>query len=515
MVLEGKIIYFKNDVHSQLSSKFTKLYEYRSGIFTKEEFPFQRIFNRMLDGGSFIDVNLLVKSDPPVQNAPVLSLIILDYDQYIKNANTISGNNAEQFFCSNASNSARTAGFYEEILGNGTKESIVYDVNKSNLFYLYLVKCPSPINSVVINGDIQFVNPYGYIPGERVGILFFVAFLSSIYVITAAVWTVKCIFQRRYFGSIHLAITIVLVMCILECVADFIDLIYYNNHGYHTFFFLLSAISTTLIRKVVTRVMVLLICLGYGSIKGRLSKPVWIYILSYAILYFIFTSINDILHLLSLDSKISNFWSSLTFVPVALMDAIFYAWVFYSLSVTLVELSKKNQIEKIELFRQIMYALVFYVVVTIFLLLSAAFYGFFSLFGRYWYLEWVYDAAFQSLFFIVFCRIMFLMRPSQRSYIFLNSMQLSSSDFDESYNDLLEDDSDLDTGGDIHNIILGDEDDMDLELESYEEQASSRASSSKQRSSDNNAQRQQQQQQQTSSGDTENGSKETEEIVVL
>lgn len=417
-------------------------------------------------------------------SSTILQVSILNRDLFTQYGGLIQNSSIavqQSFFCNETGLDQRTLHTFYLTTdgGDDDKESdIKLEIKKSSLIYTYVVKCPYDNVSqekqatkvaITLDGDIEYVNPYGYLMGEQVGMLFFYAFLFSAYVIIGIVWSVKSVQGRRYFARIHAAISVVLVLCVLESLFDMSTLVYFNKHGKRSGFLVFCAIVCELGRKVLSRLMILLICLGFGSIKKQLTKKAWMAIGAYAVVYLIFTMLNDIARISSVESGTATYWSSLSSVPVSLLDAAFYAWIFYALTVTLVELSKKNQIEKIQFFKRIMYLLVFYVATSVMVFISEGLYSFFDLYGRLWSSSWFYDAAFQIIFCLVLCGIMRLFLPSHQSFLFLNTMQLSSDDFEDVYNDLGDEDTD---DGPRNDIILGDEEDMDLDFGSYDEPSS-------------------------------------------
>ena len=130
-----------------------------------------------------------------------------------------------------------------------------------------------------------------------------------------------------------------------------------------------------------------------------------------------------------------TFSKYLLLLPVALLDVLFYFWIFRALIITIKALETKRQNIKLLMYVRLQRILYLSVVLS---LIWGAVYAFVIISGRLeeeWQNRWVYEGFWDCIYFGVLLTVMVLWRPSRNAQRY-------------SYQQIGADDSDLDTDDD-------------------------------------------------------------------
>jgi hypothetical protein len=116
------------------------------------------------------------------------------------------------------------------------------------------------------------------------------------------------------------------------------------------------------VRKIISRVLVILISLGWGITTlnlGNMNVLIGIYSIFYLLISYTDTFIKEMKNeLLSVTLIVSN----VVQMSVALIDAIFVVWVLFSVYRTLKKLVSRKQQAKVVVFNRFKWVLIFYCV---------------------------------------------------------------------------------------------------------------------------------------------------------
>eukprot|EP01027_Heterolobosea_sp_BB2_P018653 GEZU01026250.1.p1 GENE.GEZU01026250.1~~GEZU01026250.1.p1 ORF type:complete len:388 (+),score=69.68 GEZU01026250.1:432-1595(+) len=301
------------------------------------------------------------------------------------------------------------------------------------------------------------MNPYGQLPGQSYGILPFYGILTIAYLVVGIVWGVANIIHWRDLLKLQLCISAVLMLSLVESGVQYFDYFTYNINGTRAAGLVSFGLIFTLGRKTLARILVLIVSMGFGVVKPTLGSTSYAVIM-YGCLYFVASCLSKIAELLYDKDQLPIPLLVLMIVPLSLVDGGFYVWIFMSLAKTIMQLDKRRQMEKLALYNRFKWTLVLYV-------LASGAWIFYELYFRWsgavatrWQTLWTLDAYWEILFFIVFCTIMFLWRPTKNNTRYAYS-QLSTEngaggadDFDSNNEPL-----DLDEGEEMHtqHISLG------------------------------------------------------------
>eukprot|EP00658_Telonema_sp_P-2_P025582 TRINITY_DN202_c0_g4_i1.p1 TRINITY_DN202_c0_g4~~TRINITY_DN202_c0_g4_i1.p1 ORF type:complete len:347 (-),score=98.25 TRINITY_DN202_c0_g4_i1:233-1273(-) len=296
------------------------------------------------------------------------------------------------------------------------------------MHYLMFSHCDPGTDVIFINGENGWRNAYGYLPGELYYNLPFFLAMSILYAVAVLVWWgLVLYFRSDGVLSVQYHIGVVALLALFEVVLWYVYYQVYNETGLRGMGLLTTAVISSTIRKTSGRILILVVCMGYGVVKPTLGDTA-MKVIAFGGLYCVFTTVLDVVKALSHEDDISGGFFILVIVPVALLDSIFYYWAFVSLYDVVAQLEERKQTMKLSLYRK------FLAVVAVCLLLSLAWVLFQMYFlwsntmDEHWQYLWVFDAYWNVLTFVVLLTIMVLWKPSSSSMNYAYHEQLSGVD---------------------------------------------------------------------------------------
>ena len=174
--------------------------------------------------------------------------------------------------------------------------------------------------------------------------------------------------------------------------------------------------------------LVIIVALGYGIVKPRLG-PLKQKVLGIGILYFAIATTEALLRLNTKNDEANNrvFISRL---PLAVIDATIYYWIFTGLVATTRTLRLKNNVVKLNVYRHFTNTIIFAIVASSLFMVWSLKSHFFTVCVTNWREFWVDDAFWHILFSFILLVIMFLFRPSNNNqrYAFVPLLDHSDND---------------------------------------------------------------------------------------
>jgi hypothetical protein len=155
---------------------------------------------------------------------------------------------------------------------NGTdsdelKSTLLYNVTSSGPVYVIIVHCSDKSDTVKIEGYIQWFNPYGELPGNVYPVLPFTGTMALLYLLCLLPYLYL---MRKYRGTLlklQYAIGLVILLGIIEMGSMWIYYMVLNRDGHHVSGALVLALLFSNIKKAFSRVLVLLVAMGFGLVK--------------------------------------------------------------------------------------------------------------------------------------------------------------------------------------------------------------------------------------------------------
>lgn len=186
-------------------------------------------------------------------------------------------------------------------------------------------------------------------------------------------------------------------------------------------------------KRTLSRVLILMISMGYGMVKptlGQEMKQILLLGLTYAVMSYIYDTQNSDSLASDLLTPLDKDAYTFTVMVMAAADSIFYIWTFSSINELIMIVETKKQVLKAVLYRR------FRNVLGLSLGLCIAWGAYSTLFVLddvrevNWELRWAVDAMYEVIYLFIFIAVAFLFAPSKNSLRYSYS-ELSTKDTEE------------------------------------------------------------------------------------
>lgn len=299
--------------------------------------------------------------------------------------------------------------------GNSEEATMVLktvEINKTGMYYLYFMFCNPELRGTLISGKTVWHNPDGYLPGKMAPLMSFYGFMSLAYLVLGLFWFVRFVQCWKDVIQLHYHITAVIGLGMCEMALWYFEYSNFNAIGYRPMAITLWAVSFSAIKKTVSRLLLLVVSMGYGIMRptlGGVTKKVFL-------LGIIYLMASEALELVEHLGNINDFSGKARLflvLPVAVLDATFILWIFSSLSKTLEKLQIRRSIAKLELYRKFTNAL------AVSVLLSVAWIGYELYFNandpysELWRTAWIIPAFWTLLAYVLLTVVCVLWAPSR------------------------------------------------------------------------------------------------------
>jgi len=308
-----------------------------------------------------------------------------------------------------------------------------YQVKTSGLYYFMLASCNPATGLVAIDGHTAWMNPYGYLPGELYGKFLFFKRMSALYLLTGGWWFSMCFRHWKDLIQLQFWITAVVFLGMLETSLKYLDFYSWNQCGLRNTGTMVAGVISSTFKRSISRILVLIVSMGYGVTKSTLGNTMP-QILMLGGAYLILSSFQDIYIELS-HSKLPGFFDFMLLLLLANLDVIFIFWIFKSLVVTTHQLSSRNQLIKLRVYRRFQYTLGLCVFLSIAWSCRTIFISATEdiAVGGEWATTWMNDAVWEALYFVMLLAIMVLWQPSKNAqrYAFSHEVRRTDCDIDD------------------------------------------------------------------------------------
>ena len=310
---------------------------------------------------------------------------------------------------------------------------------RSGVYSLFVTVCSEALQVDTISGQVQFVNPYGYLPAYLYGHMPFWFWMLVSYGVAGAVWLLLSLRNWRELMHLQMCISGILFVGMVDACSWNVFYANWNESGQVSVAsaVIVSAINTG--KRGLSRMLVLVVSMGYGVVLPRLGARVN-RVLVLGAVYFVFGTLLSVVEWLGHSEELGVGTRLVFVVPVAVLDSLFSVWIFSELSATVTQLQARNQRTKLQLYRR--FTRIVGALVLVSLLWSS--YEVYATspagtpFERRWRSFWALEAAWPLLYFVVLLAIMWLWAPSKNAVRYAYSEELALDSEDEDYIDGLE-----------------------------------------------------------------------------
>lgn len=300
-------------------------------------------------------------------------------------------------------------------------------ISRTGMYYLWFVICDKNLAEVAVTGETVWKNPRGYLPGMMTPYLNFFGAMSIAYLLLGLLWLLQyCRFWRDLLQLQH-CVTAVVALGMLEMSAWYFDFVNFNASGFRPVDITVWAVTLGAVRKTVSRVLILVVAMGFGVVRptlGGLSGRV----LSLGAAYFLASECLDVLQNVGAVDDLSSGEKVVLVLPVAVLDAVFILWIFTALARTLAQLQSKRTTHKLELYRKFTNTLAIAVMVAVGWIGYEIYFKVSDPFNERWQSDWITGCFWHLLTLLLLSIICLLWAPSQTATRYAYSEDVADED---------------------------------------------------------------------------------------
>eukprot|EP00252_Welwitschia_mirabilis_P010641 TRINITY_DN24036_c0_g1_i1.p1 TRINITY_DN24036_c0_g1~~TRINITY_DN24036_c0_g1_i1.p1 ORF type:complete len:526 (-),score=83.12 TRINITY_DN24036_c0_g1_i1:628-2205(-) len=284
-------------------------------------------------------------------------------------------------------------------------------IPKTGTYNLYFMFCDPLLKGTVVSGKTVWKNPQGYLPGRMVPLLKFYGLMSIAYVVLGLLWFFQYVRFWKYVLQLQNFITVIIALGMCQMATWYFEYANFNSVGFRPVSVTAWAVTIGAIKKSISHVFMLLVSMGYGVVwpifSGLTFKVIFM-----GVLYFVAAEALDLFESVQNIDDLSTRTRLFLMLSVAILDALFILWIFFSLSKTLEKLQARRSYVKLELYRKFTNALAVGVVLSVAWIGYELYFRATDRFNERWQNAWIITAFWNLLTFILLCVICTLWVPS-------------------------------------------------------------------------------------------------------
>ncbi|KAH6762885.1 Lung seven transmembrane receptor family protein [Perilla frutescens var. hirtella] len=285
------------------------------------------------------------------------------------------------------------------------------EINKTGMYYLYFVICDPQLKGTLISGSTVWRNPEGYLPGKMAPMMTFYGFMSLAYLVLGLLWFLRFVQQWKDIIQLHYQITAVISLGMCEMALWYFEYANFNATGSRPIGITLWAVTFTAIKKTVSRLLLLVVSMGYGVMRPTLGG-ITAKVVLLGVVYFMASEALELVEHLGNINDFAGKTRLFLVLPVALLDACFIVWIFSSLSKTLEKLQIRRSMAKLELYRKFTNGLAISILVSVAWIGYELYFNASDPLSEAWRRAWIIPAFWTLLAFILLVVICILFAPS-------------------------------------------------------------------------------------------------------
>lgn len=221
--------------------------------------------------------------------------------------------------------------------GVEAKMDLQVEINSTGMYYLYFMFCNPQLKGTLINGRTVWRNPDGYLPGKMAPLMTLYGFMSLAYIALGLIWFLRFVQFWKDIIQLHYHITAVIALGMCEMAVWYFEYVNFNSTGSRPMGITLWAVTFSSVKKTLSRLLLLVVSMGYGVVKPTLGG-ITSKVLSLGAIYFVATEALELVEHLGNINDFSGKTKLFLVLPVAFLDSCFILWIFSSLSKTLEKL---------------------------------------------------------------------------------------------------------------------------------------------------------------------------------
>ncbi|KAF9598852.1 hypothetical protein IFM89_031972 [Coptis chinensis] len=303
------------------------------------------------------------------------------------------------------------------------------EITSTGMYYLYFMFCDPMLKGTTISGRTVWRNPGGYLPGKMAPLMTFYGFMSLAYLVLGLIWFLQFVRFWKDVPQLHYHITAVIALGMSEMALWYFEYANFNSTGSRPMGITIWAVTSSAVKKTVSRLLLLVVSMGYGVVRPTLGG-ITSKVLLLGVIYFVASEALELVEHLGNINDFSGKAKLFLVLPVALLDACFILWIFSSLSKTLEKLQMRRSLAKLELYRKFTNSLAISVLVSVAWIGYELYFNATDPLSELWRRAWIISAFWTVLAYLLLVVICILWAPSQNPTRYAYTEE-TGDDFDE------------------------------------------------------------------------------------
>ncbi|RLN42619.1 transmembrane protein 87A [Panicum miliaceum] len=302
--------------------------------------------------------------------------------------------------------------FFEGKKEETTMPPQLVSINKTGMYYLYFMFCDPQLKGLKITGRTVWRNPQGYLPGKMAPMMTFYGFMSLAYLALGLLWFIQFVRCWKDILQLHYHITAVIALGMCEMAFWYFEYANFNSTGTRPMGITIWAVTFTAVKKTVSRLLLLVVSMGYGIVLPTLGG-ITSRVAALGFIYFIASEALELVENLGNINDFSGKTRLFLVLPVAILDATFIIWIFSSLSRTLEKLQLRRSMAKLELYRKFTNSLAVSVLISIAWIGYELYFNATDPLSELWQRAWIIPSFWNVLSYALLAIICILWSPSR------------------------------------------------------------------------------------------------------
>uniref|UniRef100_A0A060T7W3 ARAD1B23342p n=1 Tax=Blastobotrys adeninivorans TaxID=409370 RepID=A0A060T7W3_BLAAD len=335
-----------------------------------------------------------------------------------------------EFIVSKSSNSTSYGKIVTKRLDFSNLETVKYNVEKTGF---YCVSTYTSDKKSSYSGVAEFRNAFGHLAASQIPKLPFFGGAALAYALVFALWMFAYVQHRADILPVQNYITAICGFLVVEMIVIWGYYDYMNNGaskaGATVYLGIMSVLNS--IRNAYTFFLLLIVCMGYGVVKPSLGSTMW-KCQALAGVHFVFAVIYTVSSYVISPDKAGPIVMFMI-LPLSLTMTTFYVWILASLTSTIKYLEERKQAIKAHMYRtlwrlllgSIIIIFAFFFINSLILTTKSTL----DFITTSWKSRWfLLDGWLNVVYFVDFCIIAYIWRPSANNRRFAMSTQIAQDE---------------------------------------------------------------------------------------
>lgn len=277
------------------------------------------------------------------------------------------------------------------------------EIEEDGKYYVVIGSCDPGTKNMDLSGMISAVNYYGHLPARQYGLYPFLRWILLIYIILLAFWLIRCCIYHGELLSVHVMISLVLVLAVGDLFLQVLTFAHFNASGDYSFPLTFMSLFASALYSTVSLCLIIAISKGFfsslrlisrlGVSRATLGGEFWT-ILLLGILLFVFTLWDGISSTFKTASR-RNLWR---IIPSAMVSITMYAWILKSLQSTIEELETRKQTGKLQVFVQLRRVIITVVILSMLYNIAYSYVIIKEIINSLWKYQWFFNDGVWSVY---------------------------------------------------------------------------------------------------------------------